>query len=910
MSSTNGTIDQLQSRGNTVFVVTTVTIILSSTFVAARLVSRFAIVKSKTWDDWFIIIAWIVAFALSFAIDYGTAKGLGRHDVDIKPEWLPSLRKAEYAFTILYNPALMATKTSILIFYLRMSRNTQTVLRVASYVTLIIVNLAGVVLTFLNVFQCSPVRRAWSDGNNTKCMSIITLYSASAPVNIITDLAILVLPIPVLTGMRLPQRQKVILVFTFAMGIFVTIVDVVRIYYLQQASRDFHSAALKNSKLGTGEDFAYYASLAFMWSAVEVNVGIICACIPTLKPLVKRILPSMITDRTSGAHTHSGAKYVSMSSQLGIGSHLFRMESIPQVSPLPQAALPPLSPTDIGSPSLDNHHPAGHREEEERMDVMDFLTTPAIGQIQTAHTGATENTTYFGFVNMKKPKSMMKTRGKESLKYCTMVTILFFLWGFSYGLLNTLNVEIAGLANMSESQTIGLTSAYFGGYLLGPLTVGQWVLRHSGFKSTFITGLCIYGVGTLMFWPSAVLTSFPGFLISNIVVGFGLSVLETAANPFLALCGPTQHAEFRLLLAQAVQAVASLLSQLLAEKVLFTGIQHPTLIDVQWTYLAVALFSVILSLFFYYTPLPEASDADLQAQSEHLEIYPTRKFPLTGTSIIYTTLVLAVLSQALYVGAQECLSLYFAPLLDSRVPPSTTFTQIFAFTEDNWLLLGHGLFAIGRFLFAPLCLLFPARILLLISFVCLTVLSIPIFAIESLSPTAVAGLSLMVFFFEGPVFPIIFASALRGMGSDTKIAASALTAAASGGSVFAFVMYDVQKSQSVQYSFVVFMVLNAVGMLFPLYLNFFGGEGVKHQVDPRDMRIERGVWSRGDREDGDERPDTPIRRLSERLSERVSFLVQKITVRRKSSAELPVVEHRERKKGESGEDGGGGEDEV
>jgi hypothetical protein len=44
----------------------------------------------------------IVAFALSFAIDYGTTKGLGRHDIEIKPQWLPSLRKSEYAFTILY----------------------------------------------------------------------------------------------------------------------------------------------------------------------------------------------------------------------------------------------------------------------------------------------------------------------------------------------------------------------------------------------------------------------------------------------------------------------------------------------------------------------------------------------------------------------------------------------------------------------------------------------------------------------------------------------------------------------------------------------------------------------------------------------------------------------------------------
>jgi hypothetical protein len=93
--STNG-------HGPTVFVVTTTTFVLASVFVFARLISRFAIVRNRTWDDWFMIIAWFFAFGLSFAIDYGTSKGLGSRDVDIKDEWLPALRKSEYAFTILY----------------------------------------------------------------------------------------------------------------------------------------------------------------------------------------------------------------------------------------------------------------------------------------------------------------------------------------------------------------------------------------------------------------------------------------------------------------------------------------------------------------------------------------------------------------------------------------------------------------------------------------------------------------------------------------------------------------------------------------------------------------------------------------------------------------------------------------
>ncbi len=188
------------------------------------------------------------------------------------------------------NPALMATKTSILIFYLRLSKNTQHILRFASYAVLAVVNVAGIVLTFINIFQCRPVEAAFDDQitDLPQCIPLLTEFICSAPVNIMTDLAILALPIPVLTGMRLPPRQKTVLIMTFALGIFDTIVDVVRIYYLQQAIilAPTTTSSDPNSIFGDTTDFSWNASLALMWSAVEVNVGITCACIPTLKPLM------------------------------------------------------------------------------------------------------------------------------------------------------------------------------------------------------------------------------------------------------------------------------------------------------------------------------------------------------------------------------------------------------------------------------------------------------------------------------------------------------------------------------------------------------------------------------------------------------------------------------------------------
>jgi fucose permease len=761
----------------------------------------------------------------------------------------------------------MATKTSILIFYLRMSRNTQNILRIASYVTLAIVNLAGVVLTFMNAFQCSPVRAAYDPLTATsKCISIVTLYLCSAPVNIFTDLAILVLPIPVLTGMRLPQRQKVILVFTFSLGIFVTIIDVVRIYYLQKAASDQMTAY---ERLGTPVDFAYNAATAFLWSAVEVNVGIICACIPTMKPLIKLILPSMITDplRTRGSKEDSSSSHINHSPH-GRLTPVAASIAIPEPVAQNAGTMPHMSEVGRVAESAENNQP---RE----MDMMDFLTTPDMAQpsmtrIHTARTTATDNTVYFGFVNMRRPKSMLKAKGWESFKYCTAVTVLFFLWGFSYGLLNTLNSQIGVISGQSISQTLGLSAAYFGAYFFGAMTVGQYVLRHNGFKATFIVGLCIYGTGTLMFWPSAVLTSFPGFIISNFVVGFGLSVLETAANPFIALCGPSQSSEFRLLMAQGFQGIGTILSQLLAERVLFDQVvQSSSLIDVQWTYLAVALFTVVLALLFYYMPLPEANNQDLQMQSDDLDIWHYDTVFSPGIRLVYFSLGAAVLAQFCYVAAQESMSVWIDLLLDQVNPQVGT-----TLSDNNVVLVGHTAFSVGRFFFAGLCLIIRPRILLLVTFVgCIIFATLTV--VVDTNSNGLTGFAIALFFFEGPVFPLVFAIGLRGMGRRTKIAAAALTASAASGAIFPFVMLAIQRLQheTAQYSYSVVIALFVAGLLMPLYLNMV--PKAKNQVDSKPSVA-----------------GPPIQKFGRKLS----IMVGKFGSfgNGQGSPGLPIVEHRER----------------
>lgn len=131
----------------------------------------------------------------------------------------------------------MTVKSSILIFYLTVTQG-EKVFRWANYITLFVVNVAGTALTLVNVFQCKPIGAAFAypRQDNADCTDVLTLYLSSSPVNIITDLAILFIPNPIVTQMRLPRKQKFILVITFSFGFFVAVVDVIRIAYLQDAA--------------------------------------------------------------------------------------------------------------------------------------------------------------------------------------------------------------------------------------------------------------------------------------------------------------------------------------------------------------------------------------------------------------------------------------------------------------------------------------------------------------------------------------------------------------------------------------------------------------------------------------------------------------------------------------------------
>ena len=859
--------EHLQGRQEAVLAVSISMIVLSSLFVFLRILSRSLIVKKVQIDDYFMILGWVISFALSFCVCYGCSWGLGRHEWNIPETWHSPLRKLNYSFSVLYQPALMAIKTSILAFYLSLPTQNKT-FKWACIGTLFVVNAGGFSLLMFTLFQCSPVGAAFAFPIplGSKCTDVVTIYLSSAPLNIITDLAILFLPMPILTAMRLPRKQKIILVITFGFGAFVAAVDVVRIVYLQSAAmtrleeihRDADAADdSSNARRREYVDFSYYASLSFMWSVVEVNVGIMCACVPGLKPLASKFLPKMLRDASDPVTRTDSV----------IQKEMAEVQRVPSMMPMPPEEV---HRHDFGSTS----GPAGQEPHEDDTPIgfLDMLAMPEDNDFppaertQTALTNTSRNTTpasptFFDFVNMKRKKSMVHMTNRESVFPIAMVTILFFIWGFEYGLLDGLNQQFQRVASMSTTQGTAIHSAYFTGYFFGPLLIGRLVLKHWGFKACYAVGLSIYACGTLIFWPAAVLTSFPAFVITNFIVAFGLSILEVAANPFIVLCGPPQYGEIRINISQGFQAIGSVVAPLIANKAFWrSNLDAPSLVDVQWAYLGIALFTVLLAVAYYYVPLPEATDEELEDASERID--SANKAKMGNVNIIWITLAVACFSQFCYCGGQEINATMF-DTYTARIGPT--------FNVANRFAIAHTAFALSRFMAAGLGFWIKPRFLLLGFYIMAIV-----FEALAMQYTGSIGNAMMtmVFFSEGPIFGLIFAQAMRGMGKHTKNASVLMTSSIVGGAVFPPITDQIGTVNGrVMYSLVVAVAVFAFGTLFPLELSL--NPLSRRQCDPiKDQTVS---------------PPESRSSSSSRASRALSFL----HIGKKQNREPSVAEHNE-----------------
>jgi MFS transporter, FHS family, L-fucose permease len=145
---------------------------------------------------------------------------------------------------------------------------------------------------------------------------------------------------------------------------------------------------------------------------------------------------------------------------------------------------------------------------------------------------------------------------KTNYAAMAMVTTLFFAWGFLTCLNDILIPHLKSIFDLNYAKVMLVQFAFFGAYFVFSFPSGK-IIDYFGYKRAMVIGLVVMGIGAMLFVPAAMVPSFPLFLCALITLAAGMTVLQTSANPYVAVLGPSRTASSRLNLTQAFNSLGT-----------------------------------------------------------------------------------------------------------------------------------------------------------------------------------------------------------------------------------------------------------------------------------------------------------------------------------------------------------------
>lgn len=378
-------------------------------------------------------------------------------------------------------------------------------------------------------------------------------------------------------------------------------------------------------------------------------------------------------------------------------------------------------------------------------------------------------------------ESKQEPRRRKYLVPFILVTSLFFLWGLANNMTDTLLAAFKRIMSMSDFQTTWIQFAFYGAYFLLALPAAIFIKKYT-YKAGVMLGLALFAGGALLFYPASISMAYGHFLVALFILASGLSILETAANPYIIAMGPPETGTRRLNLAQSFNPPGSITGVLLSKVFILshlnmanveeragmtaeelTAIQSEELTSVMGPYVGVAVFLIALCVVVRFTKMPRASEA-----GPKIDLLPT-----LGRLIKNPHYVWAVVAQFFYMGAQIGVWSFTIRYVMQEL-------QLNEDSASSYYMAALIVFAICRFIFTALMKFVTPRNLLLLTaamgavFVVLVIYGSGYLGVYSL--VAISGcMSLM--------FPTIYGLGLEGLGKDTKIGGAGLIMAILGGAV-------------------------------------------------------------------------------------------------------------------------------
>ncbi len=442
--------------------------------------------------------------------------------------------------------------------------------------------------------------------------------------------------------------------------------------------------------------------------------------------------------------------------------------------------------------------------------------------------------------------------GRNLLVPFLLITSLFLLWGFCNGMIDILNKHFQDTLRINKEQSGLVQAANYLAYFLMAIPAGLLAKRF-GYKGGILVGLTLIAAGSFWFIPAVGIGTYWAFLLGLFVIAAGMTCLETIANPYATVLGPTESGPTRINIAQTTNGLGWILGPYVGGYFVFSGANGANAnAGLTTPYIGIGVFVVLLLAVFVVSNIPDlhAEDESRAAAAGIPRLTPTGgqqagiaivvaavcgllyffivpimqlmwtllkmnealfrpvTYGLLITAYVATFLTvsrnwdlfrrkhftLGVGTQFLYVAAQTGIFSFFVNYVLENDP------GVSRLQAARWLgLIGFVLFMVGRMCGSAVISQFkPERVLAAYSFINVLLVAITIGGGKTGMYAMFAS-----FFFMSIGFPTIFALGIRGLGEHTKFGSSLIVMSIVGGAISPPFMGHIADQHSMRFGFVV-----------------------------------------------------------------------------------------------------------
>lgn len=399
-------------------------------------------------------------------------------------------------------------------------------------------------------------------------------------------------------------------------------------------------------------------------------------------------------------------------------------------------------------------------------------------------------------VSITPPPSVV---GKSSIVPMLIIGGLFFMFGFVTWLNGSLIPFLQIACELDHIQAYFVTLVFYIAYTVTALPMAA-VLKKTGYKNGLVLGLIVMAMGALIFIPAAQFKIYGIFLTALFILGTGLTILQTAANPYIVLIGPSETAAVRISMMGILNKSAGIIAPLVFTAYVLTDMSQfnearlaslevgQKMIELQelssrliTPYILMAVMLIVLAIAIKASPLPEPTADYEQEGTEHDNKKNILQFP---------HLILGVITLFFYIGAEvvagDTIGLYGRQLGVTNFGELTAYTM--AFMVSAYII---GMIAIPRWIRQETALVISALLGLIFSLLITTTSSSSTDIWDSLFfwtgvnaiPNTVLFVALLGFA-NALVWPALWPMALKNLGKHTASGSALLIMGISGGAIF------------------------------------------------------------------------------------------------------------------------------